>query len=176
MKQLYLLIIIALLTSCSRPQEKLQKEITDKEMRFKSQGVDNPSPAAADSLVVMYLNYADQYQDDTLSPEYLFRAGDLSIGLGKFTQAQDLLGRVQRYENYRKLPQVTFLQGFVAENHQGDTATARVQYEKFLDKYPDHPLAKDARAAIEHLGMSPEDLIKQFEMNTPDSTASAATK
>lgn len=171
MKQLLILSTFIFLASCTRPQEKLQKEIAEKESQFKSSASVSPSPAAADSLVNMYIRYADQYQDDTLSPEYLFRAGDLSIGLGKFTQAQDLLGRVQRYGNYSKLPQVTFLQGFVAENHQGDTATARIQYEKFLDKYPDHPLAKDARAAIEHLGMSPEDLIKQFENNLPDSVA-----
>lgn len=171
MKQILLLSPLFFLFACSRPQEKLQKEITEKETYFKSQAGSSNINASADTLISMYISYADQYQDDTLSPEYLFRAGDLSIGVGKFNQAQDLLGRVQRYGNYSKLPQVTFLQGFVAENHQGDTATARVQYEKFLDKYPDHPLAKDARAAIEHLGMSPEDLIKQFESNQPDSVA-----
>ena len=171
MKNITLLLSLFMLAACSRPQEKLQKDITQQESYFQNQENSIPSTGKADTLIGMYLSYADQYQDDTLSPEYLFRAGDLSIGLGKFTQAQDLLGRVERYPNYQKLPQVTFLQGFVAENHMGDTATARVHYERFLDKYPDHPLAKDARAAIEHMGMSPEDLIRQFEQNNLDSTA-----
>jgi outer membrane protein assembly factor BamD (BamD/ComL family) len=173
MKKLSYFMLLLLLAACSRPQEKLQKEITERESVFREQSNAQPNAEKADSLIGLYVNYADQYQDDTLSPEYLFRAGDLSIGIGKFTQAQELLGRVQRYPNYTKLPQVTFLQGFVAENHMGDTATARVHYEKFLDTFPDHPLAKDARAAIEHMGMSPEELIRQFEQNLQDSTVAA---
>lgn len=171
MKNIYLILLLALMASCVRPQEKLQQEITEKEKAFKETGTIAPSAGQADTLVKLYIDYANQYQDDTLSPEYLFRAGDLSIGLQKFTEAQELLARVQRYPNYAKLPQVTFLQGFVAENHMGDITAAKKYYETFLDKYPNHPLAKDARAAIDHLGMSPEELIKMFEQNMQDSTA-----
>jgi outer membrane protein assembly factor BamD (BamD/ComL family) len=171
MKPTYLFLFVLLLAACSRPQVQLQKQIEEKEAAFKNEGSIKPSPQKADSLISLYISYADQYQDDTLSPEYLFRAGDLSIGIGKFNQAQDLLARVQRYPNYGKLPQVTFLQGFVAENHMQDTAMARKHYEKFLDTYPDHPLSNDARAAIENMGMSPEDLIKQFEQHQKDTIA-----
>jgi tetratricopeptide (TPR) repeat protein len=168
MKLTTLFILVIFLAACSRPQEKLQKQIEEKETAFKNEGSVKPSPQKADSLIGMYVDYADQYQDDTLSPEYLFRAGDLSIATGKFNQAQELLGRVQRYPNYSKLPQVLFLQGFVAENHMQDTSMARQHYEKFLDTYPDHPLSNDARAAIENMGMSPEDLIRQFEQHQQD--------
>lgn len=171
MKYFILFIGVTSILACTRPQEKLRKQIDAKEQTLHASTSVQPDRAKSDSLISLYIEYANSYQDDTLSPEYLFRAGDLSIGTGNFTQAQDLLSRVQRYQNYSKLPQVTFLQGFVAENHMGDTATARKYYENFLDKYPDHPLANDARAAIEHMGMSPEDLIKQFEKNMADSTA-----
>jgi outer membrane protein assembly factor BamD (BamD/ComL family) len=47
---------------------------------------------------------------------------------------------------------------------------ARNHYERFVRDYPNHPLAADVNVLIAQLGMSPEDLVRQFEQQQTDST------
>jgi hypothetical protein len=37
-------------------------------------------------------------------------------------------------------------------------------YRLFLKKYPNHPLAKDAKISLDNIGKTPEDLVKEFEL------------
>ncbi|CAN5606669.1 hypothetical protein BH11BAC2_BH11BAC2_15300 [soil metagenome] len=152
------------IVSCnSRPQVKDQETITKAEAGLFQDSSRIPIPAKADSVINMYLAYADSYQDDTLSAEYLFRAGDLAQGIGRFKKAIEYYGRIQRYPNYRKSPEALFLQGFVSETGLADTSSARQFYEKFLKLYPKHEMVKDAKASLDNMGKTPEELIRQFE-------------
>ena len=155
--------LLLFLTACVRPQEKMQKDIAGAEALMNADTALVPNFHRADSLIKMYLLYADQYQDDTLSPDYLFKAGELCVGVGRFDQAMDHFGRVQRYPNYKRVASALFMQGFVAENHLHNTDKAKECYEKFLKLYPDHALAGDARILLSQLSISPEDLVKMFE-------------
>ncbi|MBL7923513.1 MAG: tetratricopeptide repeat protein [Bacteroidia bacterium] len=160
---LVLLISLTFLMACVRPQEGLRKKIEAAESLLRLDSVPVPDYGKADSLVVLYLSYADAYQDDTLSPSYLFKAGELSVATGQFDRAIELFGRVQRYPNYNKIASALFLQGFVSDNHKRDTVMARQYYTRFLDQYPKHELADDARVLLQQLSLSPEALIELFE-------------
>ena len=104
-------MLMFMLNACVRPQEKLQKEIEASEQALTAVGDAMPSIERSDSLIKMYLHYADQYKDDTLSPVYIFRAADLCMKTGRYEQAVAHYGQVQRYKGFRKLGEALFLRG-----------------------------------------------------------------
>jgi len=163
MKNLLLLLTVCGMIACARPQVKLQEKITAAETALDLDSNPIPDRAKAEELIKMYLDYADGFKDDTLSPAYLFKAGELKVAVGKFDEAIEVFGRVQRYPNSNKAASALFLQGFVAENHKHDPEQAKMFYQKFLEKYPDHVLANDCRMLLQQLTLSPEALIKMFE-------------
>ncbi len=162
-KNWFLLMGLCALVACTRPQVSLQEKISVAENALDLDSTPIPSKNKATELIKMYLDYADNYKDDTLSPSYLFKAGEMSIAVGKFDQSIELFGRVQRYPNSNKAGSALFMQGFVAENHKQDVEQAKVFYQKFLEKYPDHVLANDCRMLLQQLSLSPEALIEMFE-------------
>ncbi len=168
---LSLLAVVAMfMVACTQPQNELREQISAAEKTlFRDSVTMLPDPVKADSIVDLYEDYAQKYQDDTLSPEYLFRAGDVCNGTGKYKEAVGYFGRVQRYPNYAKLPAALFLQGFISENNLLDTAAARGYYEKFLSRFPDHKLAADVKLSLENMGKTPEELIHEFEQRNSDS-------
>lgn len=163
LKVWFLLLGVCAIVACTRPQVSLQEKISEKEKALDFDSLPVISKEKAAELIKMYLEYADNYKDDTLSPAYLFKAGELNISIGKFDDAIDLFGRVQRYPNSNKAGSSLFMQGFVAENHKQDVEQAKVYYQKFLEKYPDHVLANDCRMLLQQLSLSPEALIEMFE-------------
>lgn len=164
MKNWLLLMGFCVVVACTRPQVGLQEKISKAETALDLDSIPVPNKEKASELIQMYLDYADNYKDDTLSPSYLFKAGEMSIAVGKFDQSIELFGRVQRYPNSNKAGSALFMQGFVAENHKQDVEQAKGFYQKFLEKYPDHVLANDCRMLLQQLSLSPEALIKMFEM------------
>ena len=133
-KNWFLLMGLCALVACTRPQVSLQEKISVAENALDLDSTPIPSKNKATELIKMYLDYADNYKDDTLSPSYLFKAGEMSIAVGKFDQSIELFGRVQRYPNSNKTGSALFMQDFIAENHKQDVEQAKVFYQKFLEK------------------------------------------
>lgn len=109
---------------------------------------------------------AERFPQDSLAPLYLFKAAELRHASGKWAEAIDLWGTVDtKFKNYQRSPEALFMQGFVSENDLQDRKQAIRYYEVFLAKYPQHPMADDARALIENLkkGITDQELIEQFE-------------
>jgi outer membrane protein assembly factor BamD (BamD/ComL family) len=166
----FTLVISIAQIGCKSSKDKLFEEITQMESTLYSDTVMVPDPAAGHRMIGLYIQYVDQFPQDTISPSYLFKAGDLAGKMDETQQSLDLFERmVTEYPEHRNTPFAVFLQGFICENQAGDPAKARPYYEKFLQKYPDHPIAADVAFSLENLGKSPEELIRQFEQNQPDS-------
>ncbi len=118
----------------------------------------------ANELISKYIEFADAFPQDSLAPENLFKAADISINFSNMQRTLILLDRINKdYGAYEKAGLAQFLQAFVYDNQLGDTATARQLYEKFIKDNPDHSFVEEAHAAIRNLGKSPEDLIREFE-------------
>jgi hypothetical protein len=164
---LFLLVFLfnMILASCTQPiqEESLEKRIEKIENElFDQDGV--LVTANADELIRLYEVWADSLPQDSLSPEYLFIAADLSINLGNINRTMRLLDKViYNYEGFENRGICMFLKGFVFEEQLNDTASARKQYEAFLIEYPEHDFADDANLAIKNLGKTAEDLIREFE-------------
>lgn len=178
MKNLMFLFILAtglLLSSCgSEPpaeeglsQDRLSELIQGLQGALEEQK-DQPrvDSATIRTLVDRVEEYARRFPQDTLTPKFLFRTAAASRGIGDFEKAVELWGRITvSYENYKRAPEALFLQGLTLDENLADTGRARQQYEAFLERYPKHPLANDARLLLEaaRSGKSGNDLVKEFQ-------------
>jgi outer membrane protein assembly factor BamD (BamD/ComL family) len=118
----------------------------------------------AQQLIDLYVGYADQYKTDSLAPIYLFKASDISMNISRYELSIGLLDRIRAdYPDFSKIPDCLFLKAFIYENMTNELKKAEDAYKEFISKYPEDELVSSAKAAIEHLGIPTEDLIKSFE-------------
>ena len=115
------------------------------------------------------LGYATNNPSDSLSPEYLFKALDVSLNLNNPQRTIGIADRLcKEYPDYAKTPVAMFVKGFVYETQYGNEEAARKAYEEFIKAYPDSELVNDAKASIENLGLTPEELIRKFEQQNAE--------
>ncbi len=78
------------------------------------------------------------------------------------SKAIDYYTRVYKnHPNSAEAPNALFMVGFIQANELNEVESAKVIYERFLEKYPDNELAPSARAELDNLGKSPEEIIKE---------------
>ncbi|MBL4577304.1 MAG: tetratricopeptide repeat protein [Flavobacteriales bacterium] len=158
----YTLLLLALI-GCSTKNDsiemigKLEQELySNTEKVFDRQ--------SADKLVAHYESFVEANPDDTLCASYLFKGGEVSMGMGSSEKAIELYNRVYKeYPDYRKAATALFLIGFVNETQVRNLAKAQKHYRKFIADFPDHNLIDDAKFSLDNLGKSDEDIIKEFE-------------
>ena len=136
---------------------------------FATSKVDIPT---GETLVKMYVGFANNYPTDSLAPMYLMKAADVAMNIKRGDIAIKYLDRVVKdYPDYDKLADCYFMRGCVSEtvlvNVNVESAqemyeAAKEAYELFLMQYPNHPLAADTRTIIQNLSLSDEEIIKMI--------------
>lgn len=119
---------------------------------------------SADSLLSLYEKFIADYPEDTLVAGYLFKAATLAMNIDEGAKAISFFDQYLRdFPGGPKAPLCSFFRAYVQENLLKNLDQAKESYLQFLEKYPDHDFSDDARAALENLGKSPEQLIREFE-------------
>ncbi|MDQ3192584.1 MAG: tetratricopeptide repeat protein [Bacteroidota bacterium] len=164
----FLIFSSAILFSCGEEKksaftkEQSQSQITDLEKELYS-GSKMFNDSAAIAVVELYNEYADTYPEDSLSADYLFKAGEVSMGLNQAERSLHYFKKVcDKYPEAEKASFSLFLQAYVLDNYINDRQAGEV-YRSFIEKYPNHPMVKDAEFSIQNLGKSDEELIKEFQ-------------
>lgn len=161
---LTLLLLSFVLQSCQTPQEKQLKKIQSLEEELFGEVTAIPDRNKALDLINAYVDFSNQNPDDLNAAEYLFRAGDVSMNTGYHKRAIELYSKVHNnYPNYEKRPESLFLMAFIYENQLLNLQRAERTYHQFIELYPDHDLADDALILLEHLGKSPDEMVREFE-------------
>lgn len=161
----FLIIIVFSMVSCQ--QEKtvdLEKQITDLEKKLyeNQSGIIDKKDAA--NIIHLYKQYVIENPSDEKAPVYLFKAADVSINVFHSQQTISLFNELlEQYPDYEKAPQALFLKAFTFENYLNQIDSAKVSYELFLQKYPNHSFANDAEVSLNNLGKSPEEIIRSFK-------------
>ena len=173
MKVKYLFFIITgmLLSSCmnnasdnTQEESSLEDQISAQEEQLFGNENAKLNRREALEMVNLYKKFADKYPEDPRSPEFLFKAADISMNLNRPAPTIALFDNVlERYPDYEKAPTALFLKGFVLEDQMQNYEEARKVYELFLEKYPDSDFADDAEMSLKNLGKTPEELIREFE-------------
>ena len=149
-------------TASAQPNKEIYLEQVKKyEDQLRSATLLNDTLGQA--AIKAYADYASLF-DDSLSPEFLFRAAEVSVGIKAYEKAliyyENLL---KKYPNYKHQEEALYLQGFLYDNFLNQDDKAKKVYENVISKYPEHKLAEDSKAAIKNLGKTDEELIKEFE-------------
>ncbi len=122
---------------------------------------------AKDALELMhlYVLYSDSLPSDSLAPIYLFKAADISMFQQEGGQTIAILDRILvKYPQHELAAMSLFLKAFTFDTRLNDTASARVYYQQFVNKYPDEEFTDDAINALKNLGKTPEELVREFEL------------
>lgn len=169
MKRIALLALATvLMVACGPSREDRIAQIEDFEDSIFEIAV-AADPDVADQLTRLYVDFADKYPNDSLSPIYLMKAADMQSNVLHTDRSVELFDRIiADYPDFEDVPMCYFLKGNALElNSQMDEA--KVAYEEFLAKYPDHYMAEQTRMMLPYLGMSNEELLSLILEHANDS-------
>ena len=68
---------------------------------------------------------------------------------------------INKYSSIHEAEPALFMIGFIHGNELNQPDSAKIYYQKFVDKYPGSNLAKSARMELQTLGQKPEDILNQ---------------
>lgn len=135
--------------------KKLEKEMLN------SSEINNTTATLA---IKAYSDFVLFFPEDTLAPDYLFKAGEIATATKKYKQALIHYQTItSNYPDYKYFKESLYLQGFLLDNFMNDDAAAKLIYEEIIAKYPKTNYANDAMAAINNLGKTDEQLIEEFK-------------
>ncbi|HNW76060.1 MAG TPA: tetratricopeptide repeat protein [Bacteroidales bacterium] len=178
MKKVFILMLsLVALTACQPSAKKLSGEITSMENRLFTASAQGLTKESVDSLINKYEQFVKAYPKDTLAPVYLFKAAGVAMNTGNGEKAITLFEKVIKdYPTHPKASLAFFFKGYVEENYMKNLDQAKETYLLFLEKYPNSDFADDARASIENLGKSPEQMVKEFEAKQKADSLAATRK
>ncbi len=180
MKRFVLITLISLaVVACGEQEEKTAepKQLTDAEikqqayneiiameksmMAVQNQQIDT---FKASKLSRLYFTYAMNNVNDSIASDFMFKAGELRMGIGQFIKSIEIFEQLNRsFPEQDKSVETHYIIAFIYHNYLNNLGSAEAKYQVVIDKFPDHTLAQDARVAIKTLGMSDEELIEMFE-------------
>jgi len=144
------------------PREKFIEQIKQNETKMHASAQLDPNLGMLS--VKAYSDFAKMFPEDSLTPDFLFKAGEIATACQQYSQAMIYYtGITEKYPDFKLAPESLYLQANLLDNFLNDDVKAKIVYEKVIAKYPTLPYAEDAKAAIQNLGKSDEELIKEFE-------------
>ena len=179
MYRMLLLLTTICVTACSGPSEKetMLAKVNALEKELKESTSMRIDLAKGKEMIAAYRTFADKFTQDSLAPEYLFKAGEIAMGIQDHDVALSYFQRINKhFRDFRKAPESLFLIGFIYDTYLDQQGKAKEIYEQVLEEYPEHHLADDAKASIQHLGMSDEDLIKMFKRKELEAKGDTTTQ
>ena len=158
---------ILLFSACktSDQREKLLQKITQAEQELFSNNLD-PTLEKKQQLMDLYILFANDFPQDSLTPDLLFRCANTAINSQQEKYAITLYQRIyDEFPDHALRPVALLNQALVYDN-MGDAEHAKPLYEQFLVMFPDNPYAADVQQLLKMVGKSPEEwelLMQEFE-------------
>ena len=161
MKTFFILIITILIFSgCSSKTDKEYLQAAKTNVKG-----DNISEA-----IEAYQTLVDKYPKSDLAPEALYEMAALYQNnlVKNLSKKESLQKSVQiyrsvydKYPKSKKAPMALFMSGFILANELNNYDAASKTYNLFLKKFPHHELSTSAKEELKHLGLSPDQILKE---------------
>lgn len=161
-------LLLGTLCACNSPREEAVERIKLLEQQLRADSSFVPSEEKAAAMMQAYMDFADTYPADSMTPDCLFRAADLAQGIHHEPVAVRLYERiVKEYPTSSRAAAALFMEAFVLDYNLGEKDKAKRKYAEFIASYPTHALTASAKASLEqlNLGLTDEELIRRFEQN-----------
>ena len=118
----------------------------------------------AEKLLLAYEEFLRHHSFESISKEYQFRAGELAKAINKPHLAiKHLNGLLERDPDHERAPLALFYKATIVGDMLNEDENAKMYYQEFIDKYPDHPLAESAKESIKLQGKSLDEIVEEFE-------------
>jgi TolA-binding protein len=160
MKRILLLVIFAfLIAGCSKNSDQSLMDTAQKSANQKNY----------QDAIKNYNDLIKEYPDSKLIPDAMVNLASLYMSNSDSTlteyqsyqKAADLFRQVyDKYPDSNKAPTALFMSGFVLANNLNKYDEATKTYRLFLEKFPNHQLAKSAREELNNMGISPDEILK----------------
>lgn len=172
-KNITVACIALALSACAFSAKKKAEAISALELSISESARKNIADTTkVKELLADYDYYIAHYPKDSLTPVYLMRSADFDRAIGLPEVAIANYHRVyMEYPQYPKANMALFLEGFTNENDAHDLDKARSSYQLYLQKYPDSKMARDVKFLLDHLGMTPEQIMHEVDSVRKSRTA-----
>ena len=152
------LILFLILFGCSKETDKGYMDQAAKEMKDSS----------VTKAVSSYESLIKEYPKSVLASEALTRMAAIYQNQmvktlsekESFQKAVELYRKIYTdYPQSKNAPEALFMSGYIQANDLHDYDKATETYNLFLQKFPKNDLALSAREELEHMGLSPEQIL-----------------
>jgi len=173
MKFILLIPFVAFLVACGGAKTETPTDVASRikameDSVFESMTFDRRK---AQALVDVYKAYANAYPEDSLAPDYLFRAANVAKSMHEGEESIKLYDRViKNYPSWKRLADVYYLKAFTIDSELDRKGEALMAYKEVIARFPDHAFAKDAKIMIENLQYTDEQLIQRFQQMQTDTS------
>lgn len=134
MRYLAGLLFILFLTACNTERNQQREAIKGMEQAVAT----NSDDTFLRPLIANYLKYADQFEEDELSPVYLYRCAVIYYRVRNVGEARIHLERILReHPETPIIEDVLLLLAMIEASPNGQKKRAEELYEAYLEKYPD---------------------------------------
>jgi TolA-binding protein len=161
MKSLIIFLTLFLFISCST--KKTDKELFDDAKK-------NLTEKNIPEAVLSFDKLIEEYPESNLTPEALSELAAIyqNRQVKSLSDTENLEKSVQLfkklhddYPNSEYGPSGLFMAGFICANELNNYEEAKAIYQQFLMEYPDNELAPSARAELDNMGLSPEEILQR---------------
>jgi len=177
MKANILLLPLLLITmiSCGPSRSKEIGRINAAESRLFSPKATSMDKEATDSLLALYSYFIKDFPADSMTQKFIFKAGSLYMNSGNGKAAIEMFDKYRSaYPNDPRAAICLFFTAYVYENLMKNLDKAQELYILFIEKYPRNDFADDAQNALNNLGKTPDQMVREFEQRKLADSARAA--
>lgn len=122
-------------------------------------------PKLANEAVVLFNGFGSNCANDSLAPEFLMKGGQVAQAIKNYTKAEELYKKcVADFPKYKNRAACLFLLArlYDEESMLNNETAARIIYSQVVLEYPNSVYASDAKAAVNNIGKTDEQLVKEF--------------
>ncbi len=155
-------VIIEIVNPKDVLKEDRVSEIKDLEEKLKAGG-DQPDKNLARRLMGAYIDFGNFQHHEPEAAEYTYRGADLARYIGRPKKAIELYTNVfNGYPSYERRVEALNWIAFIYDYDLNEKQKAKENYALLIENFSEHALANDARARLETIDLSDDELIELF--------------
>lgn len=123
-------------------------------------------PTSANNAIKAFTDYAYYCGNDSLSPIFLIKTGQVATAINNIPQAQKALEKcLEAYPNFEGKTTAMFLlaQLYDEKAYLNNEEEARRLYEEIINNYPNSAEVESARGALKLIGKSDKEIMEELK-------------
>lgn len=122
--------------------------------------------AKANEAIKAFTDFAYYCENDTLSPMFLIKTAQVARVINNIPQAKVVLDKcIETYPSFKNRPAAMFLlaQLYDERTYLNNEYEAERIYKQIIDEYPKSDWALSAKGAIQFIGKTDEEILKELK-------------